>query len=61
MSGWNPLVIGPFLSTEVLCGLAKWLNDWHHWRPDGTIRGIWTILDGKEDEWFDLKFGAPRW
>jgi hypothetical protein len=54
-------MIGPFLSTEVLCGLAKWLNDWHHWRPDGTIRGIWTILDGKEDEWFDLKFGAPRW
>jgi hypothetical protein len=23
MSGWNPLAIGPFLSMEVLCGLAN--------------------------------------
>jgi hypothetical protein len=22
-SGWNPLAIGPFLSMEVLCGLAN--------------------------------------
>jgi hypothetical protein len=22
-SGWNPLAIGPFLSIEVLCGLAN--------------------------------------
>jgi tyrosyl-tRNA synthetase len=23
MSGWNPLVIGPFLPMEVLCGFSK--------------------------------------
>jgi hypothetical protein len=28
--------------------------------PGGTIRGKGRILDGKEDEWFDLKFKAPR-
>jgi hypothetical protein len=27
----------------------------------GAIRGKWRILDGKKDEWSDLKFGAPRW
>jgi hypothetical protein len=27
----------------------------------GAIRGKWRILDGKEGEWSDLKFGAPRW
>jgi hypothetical protein len=54
-------VIGPFLSMEVLYGLAKWLNGWHNWRPNGAIRGVWRILDGKEDEWSDLKFRAPRW
>jgi hypothetical protein len=30
-------------------------------RPDGTIRGKMRILDGKEDEWSDPKFRAPRW
>jgi hypothetical protein len=30
-------------------------------RPDGAIREKWRILNGKEDEWSDLKFGAPRW
>jgi hypothetical protein len=54
-------VIGPFLSMEVLYGLAKWSNGWHNWRPDGAIRGKWRILDGKEDEWSDLIFRAPRW
>jgi hypothetical protein len=29
--------------------------------PGGAIRGKQRILDGKEDEWSDLKFGAPRW
>jgi hypothetical protein len=27
----------------------------------GAIRGKRRILDGKEDEWSDLKFEAPRW
>jgi hypothetical protein len=27
----------------------------------GAIRGKWRILDGKEGEWSDLIFGAPRW
>jgi hypothetical protein len=27
----------------------------------GAIREKWRILDGKKDEWSDLKFGAPRW
>jgi hypothetical protein len=27
----------------------------------GEIRGKRRILDGKEDEWSDLKFKAPRW
>jgi hypothetical protein len=26
-----------------------------------AIRGKGRILDGKDDEWSDLKFGAPRW
>jgi hypothetical protein len=30
-------------------------------RPDVAIRGKRRILDRKEDEWSDLKFGAPRW
>jgi hypothetical protein len=29
-------------------------------RPGRPIRGKWRILDGKEGEWSDLKFGAPR-
>jgi hypothetical protein len=60
MSGWNPLAIGHFLSMEVLCGLARWLNGWHNWRSGGAIRGKWRILDGKEGEWSDLIFEAPR-
>jgi hypothetical protein len=27
----------------------------------GAIRGKWRILDGKEEEWSDLIFGASRW
>jgi hypothetical protein len=61
MSGSNPLTIGPFLSIEVLCGLAKLSSGWHNWRPNRAIRGKWRILDGKEDEWSDLKFRAPGW
>jgi hypothetical protein len=30
-------------------------------RLGGAIRGMGRILDGKEDEWSDLKFEAPRW
>jgi hypothetical protein len=30
-------------------------------RLGGAIRGKWRILDGKEEEWADLIFGAPRW
>jgi hypothetical protein len=29
-------------------------------RPGGAIRGKWRILDGKEGEWPDLKFGATK-
>jgi hypothetical protein len=29
-------------------------------RPGGAIRGKWRIADGKDDEWADLKFRAPR-
>jgi hypothetical protein len=54
-------VIGPYLSMEVLCGLAGLSRYWHNWRPSGAIRGKGRILDGKEDEWSDLKFKAPRW
>jgi hypothetical protein len=60
MSGWNLLAIGPFLSMEFLCGLVRRSNGWHNWRPCGAIRGKWRILDGKEGEWSDLKFRAPR-
>jgi hypothetical protein len=61
MSGWNPLTIGPFLSMEVLCGLASWSNDWHNWRPGGAIREKWRILVGKVESGLDHKFRAPRW
>jgi hypothetical protein len=54
-------VIGPFLSMEVLCGLVKWSNGWHNWRLGGAIKEKWRILDGKEDEWYDLIFRAPGW
>jgi hypothetical protein len=30
-------------------------------RLGGAIRGKGRILDGKEDEWSDLKFRAPLW
>jgi hypothetical protein len=30
-------------------------------RLGGAIRGKGRILDGKEDEWSDLKFRALRW
>jgi hypothetical protein len=30
-------------------------------RPGRAISGKGRILDGKEDEWSDLKFRAPRW
>jgi hypothetical protein len=60
---------------EVLCGLAKLLNGWHNWRPDGAIRRKWSIigdragairrkwriLDRKEGEWSDLIFEGSRW
>jgi hypothetical protein len=46
---------------EVLCGLAKWSNGWHNWRPDEAIRRKWRILDENEDEWSDLIFEAPKW
>jgi hypothetical protein len=29
-------------------------------RLGGAIRENWRILDGKEGEWFDLKFRAPK-
>jgi hypothetical protein len=35
--------------------------EWFKMRPGEAIRGKWRILDGKEDEWSDLKFGAPSW
>jgi hypothetical protein len=54
-------VIGPFLSMQVLCGLARRSNDWHNWRLGRAIKGKWRILDGKEDGWSDMKFGAPKW
>jgi hypothetical protein len=37
------------------------LIEWHNQRPDGEFRGKWRVLDGKEGEWSDLKFGALRW
>jgi hypothetical protein len=43
-------MIGPFLSMEVLCGLARLSNGWHNWRPGGAIRGKGRILDGKKVE-----------
>jgi hypothetical protein len=30
-------------------------------KPGGAIRGQGRILDGKEDEWSDLKFRAQKW
>jgi hypothetical protein len=27
----------------------------------GQLGEKWRILDGKEGEWYDLKFRAPRW
>jgi hypothetical protein len=41
-------VIGPFLSIEVLCGLARGSNGWHNWRLD---REVW----GNVDYWMGRK------
>jgi hypothetical protein len=35
--------------------------EWFNMRPSGAIREKKRILDVKEDEWSDLKFGASRW
>jgi hypothetical protein len=43
-------VIGPFLSMEVLCGLARSSSGWHNWRLGEAIREKWRIMDGKEGE-----------
>jgi hypothetical protein len=32
-----------------------------NWRPGGAIKRKYRILDGKEDEWSDMIFKAPRW
>jgi hypothetical protein len=34
--------------------------EWFNMRSGGAIRGKGRILDGKEDEWTNLKFEAPR-
>jgi hypothetical protein len=35
--------------------------EWFNMRPGRAIRGKGRILDEKEDEWYNLKFGAQRW
>jgi hypothetical protein len=35
--------------------------EWFNMRLGGAIRGKGRILDGKENEWSELKFEAPRW
>jgi hypothetical protein len=35
--------------------------EWFNMRSGRAIRGKGKILDGKEGEWPDLKFGAPSW
>jgi hypothetical protein len=44
MSGWNPLMIGPFPSMEVLCGFRKKIEN------DGII-GDWAGQLGKSEEY----------
>jgi hypothetical protein len=34
--------------------------EWFKMRPGRAIGEKWRILNGKEGEWFDLKFEAPR-
>jgi hypothetical protein len=34
--------------------------EWFKIRLGGAIGGKWRILDGKEGEWYDLIFEAPR-
>jgi hypothetical protein len=34
---------------------------WFNMRSGRANRGKGKILDGKEDVWSNLKFGAPRW
>jgi hypothetical protein len=46
-------------------GGPMWFSErmecWHNWRPGRAMTRKWRILDGKEGEWFDMKFKAPRW
>jgi hypothetical protein len=55
-------VIGPFLSMEVLCGFSKVIrNVGIIGDRAGQLGESGGILDGKEDEWSDLKFRASMW
>jgi hypothetical protein len=60
MSGWNPLVIVPFLSMEALCGFSKMVGN------VGIIEDRVGQLGGGGEYWMgklsglDHKFKAPR-
>jgi hypothetical protein len=61
MSGWNLLIIGPFLSMDVLCGYSKMIENVGIIGDRAVPLGMWRILDLKDDAWSDLKFRALRW
>jgi hypothetical protein len=50
MSGRKPLIIGPFLSMEVLCGLQVFtFRMCYNLRPGGATTGKWRIPNGKDE------------
>jgi hypothetical protein len=58
------MMIGPFLSMDVLCGIVDGSECWHNLRPGEEIRGKWRMPDGKVGErsivmFGDLKVIAP--
>jgi hypothetical protein len=55
-------MIGHFLSIELLCRFSKVIrNVGIIGDQAGQLGKSGGILDGKEDEWSDLKFRASMW
>jgi hypothetical protein len=57
-------MIGPFLLMEDLCGLARWSNGWHNWRPGGQLGENVEYWMGRKGSgmiyYSELQGGSPR-
>jgi hypothetical protein len=61
MSGQKLLMIGPFISMEVLCDLCVAIGIWHNTILGGAIRGKWRIPDGNDESGLFSCSELRRW